>query len=424
METTIGVRIGALLFALLVFSVGGLFASEEDAHAKGVALLSALVKHYAAARTYSGVTKGRAEGTFTGLEETREESTTIVFDRAPKGSRLKLASSGGPADTTVVYDGASLWSYYGPLKAYTKTSGEEAAQQVADIALGPMGGIVLELLRSRGKLEAIGADRRSIKWLRSESGATGPVDVVTFLSKSRGTATVWIDRRRHLVRETYDLMPLLREQAKSSPNAKALPEAVKRISESRLTVTIAHEGSVFDKPIEAGVFVFQPPADAKQVDEFDESAEVPEWARVRRGLVGKPAPQVTAATVEGGKWSTADLVGQASVLYFCAAWLPHCRDEARALAEMAGKRGARLILVSEDTLDEMKTAFGSLLKPGHVVAVRDHGGVVAEKYEVNGIPAAVVVDEKGIVRAQCPGPNVTDAVGKALAQMGQREKPR
>jgi peroxiredoxin len=292
------------------------------------------------------------------------------------------------------------------------------------VELDPMGGIVVALLRSGGRLDAVAADPDQIRWLRSETVADMPTDVITFPARGRGTATIWVDGEGRLVKEAYDLAPILRARAQASPNAKALPEAVKRIGESRLMVTIVHEGIELDKPIDPAQLLFRPPSGAREVAEFDESAEMPEWARVARRLVGKPAPQVTATRSDGTTWSSADLAGKPSILYFCAPWLAHCATEAGALAKMSGERGARLILVSEDPLDDMAAAFGQLLKPGLIFVVRDEGGLAAEKFEVVGIPAAVVVDDEGIVRAQCAAPDVTDAVGMALARIARPEKPK
>ncbi|MBI3602443.1 MAG: TlpA family protein disulfide reductase [Candidatus Omnitrophica bacterium] len=119
-------------------------------------------------------------------------------------------------------------------------------------------------------------------------------------------------------------------------------------------------------------------------------------------LIGKPAPEFTLQTVSGAQQSlTQARAGKKAVIFFWAAWCPHCRQELRNLAfhlQTIQNKGIQILLVDvgeakEDVkayLDHRKLPLDSFV---------DEDNTVAGRYGVEGIPTLFFIDEKGMVRA-------------------------
>jgi peroxiredoxin len=117
-------------------------------------------------------------------------------------------------------------------------------------------------------------------------------------------------------------------------------------------------------------------------------------------LVDKPAPEFSAATLDGQTVSLADFRGQKNVVVsFWASWCGPCKLEMPALIKFyktnhnpSSDFEILAISIDEDTRDA--TAFAAAQKLNFPVLL-DPKQRVANAYQVEGIPTIYVIDKNG-----------------------------
>ncbi len=122
--------------------------------------------------------------------------------------------------------------------------------------------------------------------------------------------------------------------------------------------------------------------------------------RVRKALVGKPAPQFTVARVgAGSKMITSQsMKGKLWLLEFWATWCGACRQVIpmlKTIHRQYGPYGLHIVSIAKDRPARV-ARFASLLKLPYTVGV-DPRGKVLSKYLVSPIPAFMLINSKGIV---------------------------
>lgn len=139
--------------------------------------------------------------------------------------------------------------------------------------------------------------------------------------------------------------------------------------------------------------------------------------------VGEKAPYFNVPTYEGDRVSTERLKGKVAVIAFAAEWCPHCRKELPLLSEAWKENG----LVRNDTIfvvmmvsSEKEKAIGfykSLNPPSNWRLVLDANSV-ADKYDIVGVPTAIVLDKEGkivkILVGERPPQDIIDPVRELL----------
>lgn len=135
-------------------------------------------------------------------------------------------------------------------------------------------------------------------------------------------------------------------------------------------------------------------------------------------LVGKPAPDLRLADLEGRKVDLADLAGRPVVINFWATWCQPCIAEHGVLldgAERSADRVQFLGIIYQDEPElireflQIRGAWGpSLLDPGSEVAIR---------YGVYGAPETFFVDAQGVVRRKVTGPLTRGALDAYLEEV-------
>ena len=124
------------------------------------------------------------------------------------------------------------------------------------------------------------------------------------------------------------------------------------------------------------------------------------------GMVGRPAPPLNATrwlkgVVDGGLES---LRGEVIVLTFFSTWCNHCKSELpqmRRDVEKWSDKGVVFIGIANPN-DPKRTSpveiYVETNKVPFLDVALDEGGGSWRPYRVSGLPAAVVIDQKGIVR--------------------------
>lgn len=138
-------------------------------------------------------------------------------------------------------------------------------------------------------------------------------------------------------------------------------------------------------------------------------------------LIGKPMPAFELATLDGERFSTADLAGRPAVINFWASWcIPACVDEHPVLLDTAARFGDQVQLVGvlyDDTPADARE-FLARYGDGGWPQADDASGSVALAYGVLGPPETFFVDADGIVRAKHYGPLTEAAMAEYLALIG------
>jgi cytochrome c biogenesis protein CcmG, thiol:disulfide interchange protein DsbE len=128
---------------------------------------------------------------------------------------------------------------------------------------------------------------------------------------------------------------------------------------------------------------------------------------VRPVLLGKPAPDFRATTLDGrSSVRLSGLRGQVVVLNFWASWCPECVVEHPALAtawERYRDHGVVVLGMSFNDATGTATSFASRLGMEYPVLV-DPGDRTALEYGVTGPPETFLIDASGVIAGKWVGP--------------------
>lgn len=148
-------------------------------------------------------------------------------------------------------------------------------------------------------------------------------------------------------------------------------------------------------------------------------------------LIGKPAPRLTLAPLEGladngiavPGWSGEDLVrGQPAVVNFFASWCVPCVQEHPYLMDLRKETGIRILGVNhKDPAPGGRRFIGRFGNPYAAVGV-DPDGRVAIEWGVYGMPETFVVDGAGRIMAKHVGPITTDTLRSVIVPALERAK--
>ncbi len=122
--------------------------------------------------------------------------------------------------------------------------------------------------------------------------------------------------------------------------------------------------------------------------------------RVRKALVGKPAPPFTVARIGAGSktFSSQSMKGKLWLLEFWATWCGACRrviPMLKKIHQQYGPYGLHIVSIAKDKPVRVARLAAQLKLP-YTVGV-DSRGKVLSQYLVNPIPAFMLINKKGIV---------------------------
>lgn len=119
--------------------------------------------------------------------------------------------------------------------------------------------------------------------------------------------------------------------------------------------------------------------------------------------VGEPATNFTLQQIDGGKKITlSDLKGKPTLVVFWATWCPPCRREIPLLKKLDKEYGPKGLQIVALALNyrETKDVVAKFIKDHELpyTVLWDEDNKTADAYSVTGIPTAVLVDAKGVIR--------------------------
>lgn len=115
---------------------------------------------------------------------------------------------------------------------------------------------------------------------------------------------------------------------------------------------------------------------------------------------GSLAPDFTLKSTTGQNIRLKEQHGQVVLVNFWATWCAPCRQELPELEKLQaqyGKTGFRLLAVTVD--EDVKNADAMMRRLGlKLTVLHDRDKQVAKRYDVDAMPATVIVDRRGKVR--------------------------
>ena len=141
---------------------------------------------------------------------------------------------------------------------------------------------------------------------------------------------------------------------------------------------------------------------------------------VRSTLIGRPAPGIAGATINGEDYDLADQRGEFVVVNFFATWCVPCIREHPELVEFERRQrqdgGASVVSVVFDSRTEQVREFFDE-NGGDWPVVPDPDGRTALQYGVTGVPESYLIGPDGIVLTKIEGGVTADALEDLLRQV-------
>lgn len=127
-------------------------------------------------------------------------------------------------------------------------------------------------------------------------------------------------------------------------------------------------------------------------------------AAAAQPAVGRPAPDFTLPTLEGGEFRLSDQRGTPVVLNFWATWCGPCQRELPAIQRAAEHYDGVVVFAAVDQGEQIDriqrfVEDAGLLDPSYIVWPLDGEQLVGERYQVRGLPTTYFIDESGIIRS-------------------------
>ncbi|MEV1329399.1 TlpA disulfide reductase family protein [Micromonospora costi] len=119
-----------------------------------------------------------------------------------------------------------------------------------------------------------------------------------------------------------------------------------------------------------------------------------------------PAPALSGATLDGGRFDLAGARGQVVLVNVFASWCGPCRDELPLLAEAARRwspRGLRIVGLNLRDGPEAVRALLAETGVADLTVLPDPDGTRAVAWGVRGVPETFVVDREGQIVARRQG---------------------
>jgi peroxiredoxin len=163
----------------------------------------------------------------------------------------------------------------------------------------------------------------------------------------------------------------------------------------QLSMSMDFTGWKLNEAIPRERFVFTPPAGAKKVakllDEEEKEGEDSD-------LVGETVPKLKLKSLDGATFDTATLKGKAWILLIWAGEAEHCAKAIQAATELASARkDIGIATINVDEKPDLARIKGFLGKNKLKTAL-DQDGQVVEKFEVEGVPLTLLIDNAGVIR--------------------------
>ena len=345
-----------------------------------------------------------------GLHQEFEVTQTYKTARSAQSSRRDVVvdilqnkwrerSVSGSADRIRIFDGQDLFLMEADGDEYVRTK-RKAKED--DPEPGPYGSIDLDWANAkeveRRPCGLSGNDHTCIiidvpvkKWIRTEAG-----NQITRMSD--GMTRAAIDS------ETGMLVDSVTREAIDNQSGGYVLDLT--YSLKRVNYGAAPDAGLFRLP-ESGVH---------------EVKELSRWnvARIKKQLVGKPAPELKVADIQGNAVSLADLKGKTVLLDFWTTWCPPCLADAPVLDQLYRKYAGKELVIVGISVSEERDVVEKFLKkhPHSFPVVLTSENEMPRPYEIGTFPTYIVIAPDGTLTTAVEGDQGFGELRKFLKKAG------
>jgi peroxiredoxin len=134
--------------------------------------------------------------------------------------------------------------------------------------------------------------------------------------------------------------------------------------------------------------------------------------------VGRPAPDFTLETLDGGAFTLSAQVGTPIVLNFWATWCGPCQRELPALQLAAERYAGQVQIVGVDQGEDAAVVQNYVKQLGLSFAIpMDADHAVAHRYRVLGLPTTFFIDRNGVIRHLWTGEMNSITLAEGIARI-------
>ncbi len=217
---------------------------------------------------------------------------------------------------------------------------------------------------------------------------------------------------------------------KALATARATPYEIEFQTRIRLGMTLSDVFLALGRNQDARTMLAAEVAFAERVSQIMQASGTPPQKRAATSgylqirdratqiaMIGQQAPEISITWIKGGPVRLEDLRGRVVLLEFWATWCKPCQEmfpKLKQLHEQAATRGLEIIAITrhymayggtaESQQEELQLMNSTVTNHGVSFAV----GVAEDEtlqatYGANGLPTAVLIDRRGVVRYAGPG---------------------
>ena len=379
----------------LFFATGFTGRAQAGADSDGLELLKKVARHYADAKSYQLMSV--EERTNTNDYQHLWTKTVRIAAEAP-GGLYYFEGHSNLGSGIRASDGKTVWQYRPDQLRYTAKP--IATNDNPDPHKGAPGPIAMsematvEAQRLRQTLAELDQPFQSARRLADETISVDGRPVQCAVVRMRAgdqkrttgddtfEKTIWIDA-------AHDTVVRMAEHQ----HIHVLNFGGSMVDEQDTTTTFSQTG--LDGPIEAARFVFTPPAEAHQIQEFPNPRE----SGFGESLAGDPIPALKFKSADGKTVAIESFRGKPVLLDFWATWCAPCLASMPKLAQLykeAHDKGLELISVDQDEDAAKATQF--LAEKGYAWRnFHDGDGSIQQQVGPHGIPRMILIDAAGQV---------------------------
>ena len=365
--------------------------SELSLPSEGLELLQKVSQRYADAKQYS--IESTEERT-TSNDYFRQWSKTVSIAAEEPGGRSHFEGHAQFGDAAEISDGQTIWKYHADQHRYTAKPVAEGPT-VFKPGLVYVGMSEMGLMQAENLRKSLAASAARIKSAERLPDADLVVDGRTYscavvhigrsdLKRTRPDEkfdrTIWIDKGTDTILKVVERSP-------GNSNGAA--------QDNEVTTIYPH--TVLDGPLPESLFVFSPPPDAHQVNEFPSPMEDP----LGSSLTGDRVPALKFRASDGTITPVETFRGKTVLIDLWATWCAPCVASLPYLAKLAEEgKGKGLVLITVDQDEDPNKAAAYLRTKGFALTnFHDGDGQVESMLGTSPLPRQLIINQTGWVVA-------------------------
>jgi peroxiredoxin/outer membrane lipoprotein-sorting protein len=353
---------------------------KHEAHDTESVAAKVLLKKVA--ETYRTISAARFESE-TFEERAGQQSvvrrTTLRKTTISQPGKVRIETTGSNEPAVTISDGKTVWNFFPESNEYTATpAGKQGVGQGA--------------IASYSLLNEI---REPVRIIGFGRAADTDCTILTIGRDGNHARTLWIDPNTNFIRK---------DEAKDISTSDGASSS----QSSTTTFPVAHAVETPD----SAIFSFAP-GKTRAI----ERRELQKAAPVTR--IGTLAPEFTLRNLKGEEVRLSDLRGKIVVLDFWATWCPPCRLSMPTLELLSRQFEDKGLMVLGIDDEDPKEQSAFLVSFGYSFSsLVDPAARVKTLYNVEGIPATILIDRQGKIKTYDVGTATYESLWEALQALG------